>query len=71
MPSVRTDRVRLVILVHRKEGMSLEDFQAYWRDEHSQVFTSIPIVKKNLLNYEQVRSLKPQASLSCFDPADK
>jgi hypothetical protein len=55
MPKLRTDRVRLVILVHRKDGMSLEDFQAYWRDEHSQVFSSIPVVKKNLLNYEQVR----------------
>ncbi len=55
MPKLRTDRVRLVILVHRKDGMSLEDFQSYWRDEHSQVFSSIPIVKKNLLNYEQVR----------------
>ena len=35
--------------------MSLEEFQAYWRDEHSKCFQSIPIVKKNLLNYEQVR----------------
>lgn len=51
----RKDRVRLTLLVYRKQGMSLDEFQQYWKNQHSEVFTSIAIVKKNLLNYEQVR----------------
>lgn len=54
-PAVRKDRVRLTLLVYRKQGMSLSEFQQYWREQHSEVFTSIAIVKKNLLLYEQVR----------------
>lgn len=53
----RRDRVRLTVLIYRKEGMSTEDFQKYWRDEHSQCFAHLKIVKTNLLKYEQV----------CFD----
>ena len=54
MPEYRTDRVRLAILVYRKPGMSLQDFQDYWRKEHAKVFSGIEVVKKNLLKYEQV-----------------
>ena len=54
-PTASKDRVRLTLLVYRKPGMSLNDFQQYWREQHSQIFTSIAIVKKNLLRYEQVR----------------
>ena len=55
MPKNRTDRVPLAVFTYRKPAMSVEDLQAYWRDEHSKIFSSIPIVKKNLLSYEQVR----------------
>lgn len=58
----RQGRVRLTLLVYRKQGMSLEEFQQYWKNEHSHVFSSIAIVKKNLLSYEQVR----EASIQCF-----
>lgn len=54
MPEIRTDRVRLAILIRRKPGMSAEDFHTYWRTKHAGIFTSIDIVKKNLLYYEQV-----------------
>ena len=54
-PVARKDRVRFTILVYRKLGMSREDFQRYWREEHSAIFSNIAIVKKNLVNYEQVR----------------
>ena len=57
MANVRADRVRLVILINRKEGMSVEDFQKYWRDEHSHLFSSLAIVKENLLKYEQVHEV--------------
>ena len=51
----RADRVRMMALIYRKPGMSVEDFHNYWRDEHSKVFAGIAVVKKNLLKYEQVR----------------
>lgn len=54
-PIARKDRVRFTILVYRKPGMSRDEFQRYWREEHSDIFSNIAIVKKNLVNYEQVR----------------
>ena len=50
----KQDRVRLTLLVYRKPGMSLSDFQKYWREQHAGIFTGIAIVKKNLLSYQQV-----------------
>lgn len=52
--TLRTDRVRMVALLYPKEGLSFEEFDRYWLNEHSKVFTSIDIVKKNFLKYEQV-----------------
>ena len=54
---VRPDKVRLVFMLYRKEGMSAEDFHKYWREEHSHVFAGVGIVKKNLIKYEQVQSI--------------
>ena len=47
-------RVRLTLLVYRKTGMRLSEFQKYWREQHAGVFTGIAIAKKNLLSYQQV-----------------
>ena len=52
---IRPDKVRLVFMLYRKEGMSAEEFHRYWREEHSKIFAGIRIVKKNLIKYEQVR----------------
>ncbi|KAI0718984.1 hypothetical protein C8T65DRAFT_569796 [Cerioporus squamosus] len=52
-PSLRTDRVRLVVLMAPKPGLSFEEFDRYWLDVHANVFSSIPIAKRNLLKYEQ------------------
>lgn len=60
--AARQDRVRLTLLVYRKQGMSLDEFQQYWKNQHSKVFSGIAIVKKNLLSYVQVR----EASVICF-----
>ena len=49
------DRARLSIFVYRKQGLSLDEFQKYWREQHSGLFSSIAIVKENLLSYQQVR----------------
>ncbi|EKM54102.1 uncharacterized protein PHACADRAFT_96414 [Phanerochaete carnosa HHB-10118-sp] len=51
--TLRQDRVRAVALMYPKEGVSFEEFDKYWLEEHSKVFTSIAIVKKNLTKYEQ------------------
>ena len=53
--AAKSDRVRFTILVYRKPGMSLSDFQKYWREQHAGVFTSIAVVKENLLSYQKVR----------------
>ncbi|KAG8532948.1 uncharacterized protein KY384_002826 [Bacidia gigantensis] len=54
------NRALLLIFFYRKEGMSFEDFDAYWRDEHSKNALSIPIFKRNILRYEQIH-VNPQA----------
>lgn len=58
------ERARLMILFYRKKGMSFEDFDKYWREEHSQVALELPIFKKNILKYEQVRTLAPSFFLA-------
>ncbi|KAI0829731.1 hypothetical protein BC628DRAFT_1408560 [Trametes gibbosa] len=52
-PSLRTDRVRLVVLMAPKPGLSFEEFDRYWLDVHAKVFSSIAIAERNLLKYEQ------------------
>ena len=54
-PSFRKDRVRLAVLMAPKPGLSFEEFDRYWLNVHANVFSSIAIVKRNLLKYEQVR----------------
>lgn len=53
-PSLRSDRVRLIVMISPKPELSLEEFQEYWLNTHSKLFTSVAIVKKNLTKYEQV-----------------
>ncbi|KAJ7918893.1 hypothetical protein B0H13DRAFT_1458921, partial [Mycena leptocephala] len=52
----RPDRVRLAVLIKRKPGMSVEEFGRYWAEVHGPLFTSLDIVKKNLVKYEQAHS---------------
>ncbi|CDO76018.1 hypothetical protein BN946_scf184665.g10 [Trametes cinnabarina] len=52
-PTLRTDRVRLVVLMAPKPGLSFEEFDRYWLNVHAEVFSSIAIAKRNLLKYEQ------------------
>ncbi|KAJ7131587.1 hypothetical protein C8R43DRAFT_1207626 [Mycena crocata] len=51
--SFRTDRVRLAILLKQKPTLSKEDFHKYWSESHGTLFSSLEIVKTNLLKYEQ------------------
>jgi len=52
--SLRTDRIRVVSFVKKKDDLSQEEFHRYWLEEHSKVFSSIAIAKRNLLKYEQM-----------------
>ncbi|KAJ7634691.1 hypothetical protein FB45DRAFT_472101 [Roridomyces roridus] len=51
--TIRTDRVRLALLLNRKTGTTVEEFRRYWAEVHGPLIASIEIVKKNLLKYEQ------------------
>ena len=53
--AAKQDRVRLTIFVYRKPGLTLSEFQQYWRERHAKIFSGIAVVKKNLLSYQQVR----------------
>ncbi|KAJ6531921.1 EthD domain-containing protein [Mycena capillaripes] len=52
----RTDRVRLAILLKRKASLSKEEFHKYWAEKHGPLFSSVDIVKTNLLKYEQAHT---------------
>ncbi|KAH9942249.1 uncharacterized protein BXZ73DRAFT_97667 [Epithele typhae] len=52
-PTLRTDRVRLAVLMAPKPGLSFEEFDDYWLNVHGNIFSSIAIAKRNLLKYEQ------------------
>ncbi|KAJ7678933.1 hypothetical protein DFH06DRAFT_975016 [Mycena polygramma] len=54
--SFRTDRVRLVALLKRKPSLSKEEFHKYWAEKHGPLFSSLEIVKTNLLKYEQAHT---------------
>ena len=55
-PFINTSRARFMALMYPKEGITFEEFDAYWLQEHSKIFMSLDIVQKNLTRYEQVRS---------------
>ncbi|KAI5998223.1 hypothetical protein EDD15DRAFT_2244428 [Pisolithus albus] len=54
--SLRTDRVRIIGSVKRKEGVSKEEFENFWINEHPKLFNSLDVVKKNILKYEQAHA---------------
>ncbi|KAI0702934.1 hypothetical protein C8T65DRAFT_655135 [Cerioporus squamosus] len=53
MSTSPSDRVRLAILISPKPGMTPDECRSYWRSNHFKVFSSIAVVKRNLLKYEQ------------------
>lgn len=54
--SLRTDRVRIIGSVKRKEGISKEEFENFWIHEHPKLFNSLEVVKRNILKYEQAHA---------------
>jgi uncharacterized protein (TIGR02118 family) len=53
--------IRLVFLLRRKSGMSLPDFQRYWRDEHGPLVASFQ-TRLGILRYVQVHTLEDAAN---------
>ncbi|THU99636.1 hypothetical protein K435DRAFT_658591 [Dendrothele bispora CBS 962.96] len=54
LPGLRTDRVRMLVLMTKNPSVSREEFERHWFEKHSQLILSQGIVKKNLLKYEQL-----------------
>lgn len=49
--------IRLVYLLRRREGMSLEDFQRYWRETHGPIVASFAS-DLDIVKYTQVHALE-------------
>ncbi len=61
---ISKDRVRVVLLLHKRDDISKEEFQRYWNEEHADVLSDLSVVKKNLLKYEQVSDICIKAEYS-------
>ncbi|KAI0769336.1 hypothetical protein BD413DRAFT_477522 [Trametes elegans] len=54
-PATSSSPYRLSVLLTPKEGVSFEEFHHLWTEVLAPLFGSLPIVKRNLLKYEQFR----------------
>lgn len=45
--------IKLVVLVKRKQGMSFEEFDRYWNENHGKVVLSVPEFVRHLRRYVQ------------------
>lgn len=48
--------VKILIFAKKKETMTKEEFDEYWRGPHAKRFMEFELVKKHCLRYEQVRA---------------
>ncbi|KAG6846537.1 hypothetical protein H0H93_013356 [Arthromyces matolae] len=46
--------VRMLVFLKRKPGITHEEFGSFWRTKHAKAFLALDIVKKNVINYEQI-----------------
>ena len=53
-PGLSPSRVRLAALLTPKSDLTVEEFHNHWLNTHSKLFSSLAIVKKNLITYQQV-----------------
>lgn len=42
---------KMIVVLHRKDGMSREEFRAYWRDVHGAMGARMPRVRKYVQNH--------------------
>ena len=43
--------VKLVVVVHKRPDMEVEDFRRYWRETHGPIAAKIPGLRKYIQNY--------------------
>ena len=43
--------LKLVVLLHRREGMSPEEFRRYWRESHAPLLLRLPGLRRLVFNY--------------------
>jgi uncharacterized protein (TIGR02118 family) len=55
---------KAVILVHRRPGLSREDFSRYWRDDHAPVGSTLPGLRRYVQNHA---STTPDGSAAPYD----
>ena len=46
--------ITLVAMIKRKEGLSAEEFERHWREQHGPLIASIPEVARHVVRYEQL-----------------
>ncbi len=63
--SVKNHMLKVDILVRRRPDLTHDQFTAYWRDVHAQLFSSQPVVKQFVRRYVQSRTIAnpPQSVL--------
>ncbi|KAF9055184.1 hypothetical protein BDZ89DRAFT_937714 [Hymenopellis radicata] len=52
--SLRTDRVRAIIMLKRKKGTAKEEFSKHWADVHGPLVLKSRIFTEKILKYEQL-----------------
>ena len=53
--------IKVVSVFRRKEGMSVEDFQAYWLEVHAPLVRKIPGVHRYVQNHTLLSGYKKSA----------
>ncbi|EGO21932.1 hypothetical protein SERLADRAFT_431652 [Serpula lacrymans var. lacrymans S7.9] len=70
--ALRIDHVRIVALFKTKEGISKEDFDKFWLDDHSKLFDSLHVVKFNLVVSDAISAAAwPCSTLQPFRPSPR
>lgn len=60
--------IKLTILLKKKAVVSHGDFLWFFRNEHAQLFSSLPVVRKEVVQYDQFHAL-PVAMPGLPEPA--
>jgi len=45
--------LKVIVLLHRREGMSVEEFRRYWRESHAPLLLQLPGLQRLVFNYGQ------------------
>ncbi|KAI1454433.1 EthD domain-containing protein [Annulohypoxylon moriforme] len=45
--------VKITFFIRKKDNLSHEEFHRYWSEEHSKIFLSVPIIRRNIVKYSQ------------------